>query len=246
MWFDRKKTRMDLRKMVLAREDQRKLRKLVEGKSFDFFILTIILADAFVLGLMSTEFLGFQYERVLFVLDRLFMAIFIVEMFMKIFAMRKAFFASGWNVFDLLVVVVSSVPVASSVIVLRSFRLFRMFRFIYQESKLNRIVTSFFKSLPLFVCFLAVFAVFFYVFSILAVSLYGGVFAEFSTIGGAMQMVLQTFLMEGWGATIAHQVMKVFPNAWMFFALQAVVKFLLIVSLFMAIVREVLSENDKK
>lgn len=81
--------------------DRRRVKKLVEGKNFDFLIMSLICMDAVILGLMTSDAMNRFFEGGLFILDRLFMAIFIIEMIMKIFAFGKKFFKSGWNVFDL-------------------------------------------------------------------------------------------------------------------------------------------------
>lgn len=168
---------------VLGTDDKRKLIKLVGGTSFDLFIMGIILADAIVLGLMTSEVMSMYFDRGLFLLDRLFMGIFIVEMFLKIYAQGRHFFKSGWNVFDFVIVAVSSIPSASAFIILRTFRLFRLLKYIHRFSKMHNIIEVFIGLLPTFVSFLAIFAVFFYVFAIIAVSQYGEVFTSFATLG---------------------------------------------------------------
>ena len=104
--------------------DRRRVKKLVEGKNFDFLIMSLICMDAVILGLMTSDAMNRFFEGGLFILDRLFMAIFIIEMIMKIFAFGKKFFKSGWNVFDFAVIAISSVPFASWFIIFRTFRLF--------------------------------------------------------------------------------------------------------------------------
>lgn len=237
-----KKTQAQIMKKVFHKEDKRKLSKLVEGNNFDFFIMSIILANAIVLGLMTSEIMNMYFDRGMFLLDRLFMGIFIVEMFLKIYAQGKNFFKSGWNVFDFIIVAVSSVPAASAFIVLRTFRLFRLFKYINRFDKLNGIVQVFIMLLPTFVSFLAVFLVFFYVFAIIAVSLYGDVFANFATLGAAMFTLLQTFTLDGWASNIARPVMEVFPNAWLFFASQVVLSFLIVVSFVTSAVAQVIKK----
>ena len=66
--------------------DRRRVKKLVEGKNFDFLIMSLICMDAVILGLMTSDAMNRFFEGGLFILDRLFMAIFIIEMIMKIFA----------------------------------------------------------------------------------------------------------------------------------------------------------------
>ena len=66
-------------------QDKRKVKKLVEGRNFDMMIMSLILCDAVMMGLMTTTLFG-AYDWILFILDRLCMAIFIAEMLMKVWA----------------------------------------------------------------------------------------------------------------------------------------------------------------
>ena len=152
----RKKTIKD---QLYYNDDGRRLAKLISGFSFDMFIMGVILADAIVLGLMTSEWMNIYFDVDLFLLDRLFMGIFIVEMFLKLYALKKKFFSNGWNIFDLLIVIVSSVPEASSFIVLRTFRLFRLLKYVHHFSKMNNMVQIFISLLPTFISFLAVFSI---------------------------------------------------------------------------------------
>lgn len=229
------------------KEDKRKVKKLVESKSFDLFIMSIILADAIVLGLLSSGWaISNYYEQGLFLLDRLFMAIFIVEMIMKIYAEGRSFFKNGWNVFDFVIVAVSSLPLTSAFIILRSFRLFRMLKYIHHFSKVNDIISVFIALIPVFASFVGVFMVFLYVFSIIAVSMYGDIFAEFATLGRAMVVSLQTFALDGWSSGIARKVMQIFPNAWLFFMSQTLVAFMLLVSFLVSALSQAYKMVTKK
>ena len=221
-------------------DDQRRLAKLVTGFSFDMFIMLIILADAVVLGLLTSPTMEFYFDNGLFLLDRLFMGIFMAEMFLKILALKKKFFTSGWNVFDLCIVVISSLPFMSAFIVLRTFRLFRLLKYVDRFSKMNNLVRVFLDLLPSFFSFLAIFAVFFYVFAIIAVSLYGETFAAFGSLGAAMFTLLQVFTLDGWASAIARPVMLVYPHAWIFFSSVLLFSFLLVVSFVVSAIRQVI------
>ncbi len=235
-----------LMKIVMPSEDKRKLKKLVKSNGFDAFIMSVILADATVLGLMSTKAFAIQPDQWLFVVDRLFMGIFIVEMLLKIVAMGRGFFKSGWNVFDLLIVIISSVPLASAFIVLRTFRLFRMFKFIHRWPLLGDIIDAFIALVPAILGLGVVSLVFFYAFAIISVSLYGDVFGEYSSLATALLMTLETFSIDGWTTLIATKVMTVFPYAWIFFCGQSMVAFLLVVSFFATAIAEVIKVIGKK
>lgn len=212
------------------KEDKRKLTKLVESRKFDFFIMSIILADAVVLGLMTSDVVDFYMDRGLFLLDRLFMAIFIVEMLMKIYVYRKDFFKNGWNVFDFIIVAVSSVPFASAFIVLRTFRVFRLIKYLDRFPTLNDMVEIFIKLLPNFVALLSILAVIFYSFAVIGVSLYGDVFKDFDCLGSALFVLIQAFTLDGWASTIARPVMSVYPDAWLYFSSFILLAFLVVTS----------------
>ena len=227
-------------KKLYYKDDRRRLAKLVSGFSFDMFIMSVILLDAVVLGMMTSEKLNFYFNNGLFLLDRLFMGIFIVEMFLKIYALKKKFFESGWNIFDLVIVACSSIPSASAFIILRTFRLFRLFKYVHHFSKMHNLVEVFIELLPTFVSFIAVSAIFSYVFAIIAVSLFGDVFAAFSTLGASMFTLLQVFTLDGWASTIARPVMMVFPHAWLYFLGLVVLGFLIVVSFVVSAIRQVM------
>lgn len=219
--------------------DKRKIKKLVEGSSFDLLILSLIIIDAVALGLMASDIRNIGFDKILFVLDRLCMGIFVIEMLMKIYANGLDFFKKGWNVFDFVVVFVSSLPFANYFIILRTFRLFRALRYIDRFSRLKNIVNLFITLLPNFLAMLAVFSVFFYVFSIISVYLFGEVFVEFSTLPHAVFTMLQVFTLDGWASNIARPVMSVFPNAWLFFVSFVFISFLIIVSFILSTFAEI-------
>lgn len=219
--------------------DRRRVKKLVEGKNFDFLIMSLICMDAVILGLMTSDAMNRFFEGGLFILDRLFMAIFIIEMIMKIFAFGKKFFKSGWNVFDFAVIAISSVPFASWFIIFRTFRLFRLLRYVNKFTRLKQMINTFLALLPNFMAMLLVMVVFFYVFAIMAVCLFGDVFIEFSDLGSSLFALLQVVTLDGWASNIARPVMAVFPHSWLFFVSFVFISFLITVSFLMSVVSEV-------
>ena len=227
------------------KKDKRRLKKLVTGTNFDMMIMSLILFNAVILGLLTSEKLG-VYSQLLFLLDRLCLAIFIAEMFMKIFAFGKDFFKSGWNVFDLVIVAVSSVPFASSFIVLRTLRLFRLFKFVHRWPMLATIIDTFLALVPAILGLGVVFVILYYAFAIIAVNLYGNILIEFATLQSSLLMTLETFRINGWMTPAALRVMNIFPHAWMFFGAQSLVASLLAVSFVATAVAKTVKRLAKK
>ncbi len=245
MMFEKVKKLVEEKFFYKQPEDKRKLNRLLESHNFDLFIISVILVDAFVLGLLASDVFDIYYSHLLFLLDRLFMGIFIMEMLLKIYVYRKAFFKNGWNVFDFIIVAVSSVPYASSLIVLRTFRIFRLFKFLDHFKSLDNLVDTFIKLLPNFVSLLAVEAVIFYSFAVIGVSLYGDVFKDFSTLGSTLFVLMQAFTLDGWAASIARPVMLVFPDAWLYFTSFILLSFLILVSFLMNAITTVMDHLKK-
>ena len=241
-----KKAKKDFAKQLFYKDDRRRLVKLVTGFSFDMFIMGVILADAIVLGLMTSDTMIFYFDNGLFLLDRLFMGIFIVEMILKLYALGRGFFKSGWNVFDLVIVAVSSVPFASSFIVLRTLRLFRLFKFVHRWPMLATIIDTFLALVPAILGLGVVFVILYYAFAIIAVNLYGNILIEFATLQSSLLMTLETFRINGWMTPAALRVMNIFPHAWMFFGAQSLVASLLAVSFVATAVAETVKRLAKK
>lgn len=220
-------------------ENRENVKKFVESKNFDLFIMSLICLDAVVLGLLTSDYFNTFFGNVLFILDRLCMAIFIVEMALKLYVDGHSFFNSKWNTFDFLVITVSSFSFASYFIILRTFRLFRLLKYINRFAKLKRILNVLSALLPNFIAVMLVFGVFIYVFAIVAVSLFGDVFIEFATLSASLFTLLQIFTFDGWASEIARPVMALFPHSWIFFISFLIISGLLVISFVMSVIDEI-------
>ncbi len=224
--------------------DRKKVQKFVENKSFDLFIMALICVDSVVLGMMTSSYFVSNFGGILYLLDRLCLAIFIVEMILKLYVYGQSFFKSHWNTFDFSVVALSSMSFASSFIIFRAFRLFRTLKYINRFSKLKHILSVFSTLLPNFVAFMLVFAVLLYVFAITSVNLFGARFLDFASLPEAVFTLLQIFTLDGW-ATIAKAVMLIYPHSWIFFVLFILSSTLLGLSFVVSVVDEIFKRDLK-
>ena len=67
-------------------EERSKARKVVEGNNFDYLIMFVICMDAIALGMLTIGFYNIDFMKTMFLLDKLCMAIFIMEMLLKMYA----------------------------------------------------------------------------------------------------------------------------------------------------------------
>ena len=221
--------------------DSQKIKDFVETKKFDMFIMALICLNSVVLGLMTIP--AYQsFYAILKLLDTFCLSIFVVEMGLKICAYGKNFFDSRWNTFDFIIVALSSFSFASPFIIFRAFRLFRLLKYINRFSKLKRIIGISRALLPNFMAFLLVFAVFIYVFAIIAVNLFAERFLDFANLPQAILTLLQVFSLDGW-AQITRTVMGVYPHAWVFFISYIMLSMMLLLSFVLSLVDEVVKKE---
>lgn len=226
-------------------EERAKARKVVEGNNFDYLIMFVICLDAVALGMLTIGFYDIDFMKTMFLLDRLCMAIFIMEMLLKMYAYGPKFFKSGWNIFDLTVVTVSSIPVASYLIILRTFRLFRLLRYVTHFRQMKNIINIMLSILPNFAAMSVILAVFVYVFGVMGVALLGDEVSAFGDLGSSVFSLIQTFTLDGWASTIARPVMRIYPYAWVFFFAFVMISFLLVVSFALSVITLMVKKEFK-
>jgi len=225
--------------------DQRKVKTFIETKTFDMFIMLMICINSVVLGLLAIPMYASNFGPLLYLFDRLCLAIFVVEMGLKLWAYQKDFFKSRWNVFDFVVIAVSSFDFASPFIIFRAFRLFRLLKYINRFSRLNRIIEVSLSLLPNFVAFILVFGVVLYVSAIIAVNMFGDRFLDFSTLSEATLTLLQVFTLDGW-AHIYRSVMNVYPHSWIFFITYLGATIMLFLSFMLSLIGDVIKKEISK
>ncbi len=126
---------------------------ITESALFRYFILAVIIASAVIIGIETYPDAYRQHYELLHFLDRIILAIFTVEILMKILARGKRpwdYFKDPWNVFDFIVVAVCFIPAIDThyVAVLRLARILRVFRVISIFPKLQLLVGALLKSIP--------------------------------------------------------------------------------------------------
>jgi len=90
------------------------------------FIIGVIIFNAILLGLeTSPEVMG-TAGTIILTLDWICLAIFVIEIVLKLVAHGARFFRSGWNVFDFLIVGIALMPATHGLSVLRALRILRV------------------------------------------------------------------------------------------------------------------------
>lgn len=144
------------------------------GKPFDLFITAIILINSFLIGVQTT----YSSDAVNSV-QTVIMYIFTIEIALRLVAARnlKEFFKSGWNIFDLTLVIIGWIPPtlvsnASTVMALRVLRVFRVLRLLRTLAEIKLIIAVLMKSLRSLLYNGILFFIFMYLFAVAGVSMF--------------------------------------------------------------------------
>lgn len=181
-------------------------------------IIGVIIINAIVLGMETSDTLMQNWGGVIKLIDALCLAIFVVEIAIKLFARGFGFFRSGWNLFDFAIVAIALIPAGQGVSVLRALRIFRVMRVISAAPRLRRVVEGFVTALPGMGSVFLLMAIIFYIGAVIATRLFGDAFPEwFGTLGQSAYSLFQIMTLESWSMGIVRPVMEVFPYAWVFF-----------------------------
>ncbi|KIN65611.1 Voltage-gated sodium channel [Sulfitobacter noctilucae] len=194
------------------------LKTLVESPAFGWFIMSVIIFNAVLLGLETSPSVMAVVGPALLFLDKICLAIFVAELLIKIFVYRMHFFREGWNIFDLLVVAVALVPAGNSLSALRSLRILRVLRLVSTAPRLRRVVEGFISALPGMASVFSLMALIFYIGAVIATKLFGTAFPDwFGTLGRSGYSLFQIMTLESWSMGIVRPVMETYPYAWGFF-----------------------------
>ncbi|MGH8308886.1 MAG: ion transporter, partial [Steroidobacteraceae bacterium] len=101
---------------------RRALADFVESPRVQRLIIALILLNAITLGLETFPPVMARTGAALHVIDQTLLAVFVLELALKLFAHGARFFRSAWNLFDFVVVGIALLPSAGALSVLRALR----------------------------------------------------------------------------------------------------------------------------
>ncbi len=148
--------------------------KIAYGRPFDIFITIVILINSFLIGVQTTHN-DPTIERIQFVI----LLIFTFEVIIRYIAAGsiKEFFSHGWNIFDLVLVIIGWIPSsiagnASTMMALRVLRVFRVLRLLRTASEIKLIIGVLIRSMKSLFYNGILFFIFMYLFAVAGVSMF--------------------------------------------------------------------------
>ena len=221
-------------------------------KAGALFITILIILNAIAAGVMTYTEDNTPTEIWLNHFCDISIIIFIIEIVIRIFCRKKPleFFTCedrGWNIFDLIVTVISSLSFftglegivgARAIRILRELRLLRVASGI---SNMKRVLQALLYSLPQISWASLFFILLYYIYGITGVELYGECDEHFSSLHRTFLTLLQLMTMDDW-MNITLDVMETNPLAWIYFSTFILFASYILVNLIVGIVVDSLNE----
>jgi voltage-gated sodium channel len=190
----------------------------LERPQVRYTIIGVIVFNAIILGMETSDTLMANWGPLILALDRACLSIFVIEIALKLLALGPRFFRSGWNIFDFVIVGIALVPAAQGLSVLRALRILRVLRIVSVVPSLRRVVEGLLTALPGMASVFLLMSIIFYIGAVMATKLFGGSFPEwFGTLGASLYTLFQIMTLESWSMGIVRPVLEVYPYAWAFF-----------------------------
>lgn len=200
-------------------------------------VITLIVLNAITLGLETSPTVVAVAGGWLHAFDRLALSVFVVELGLKLIARGGGFFRNPWNVFDLVVVGIALVPSAGPFAVLRALRVLRVLRLASMMPRLRFVVEALLHAIPGIAAIAGLLGLIYYVFGVIATSLFGGSFPDwFGSLGASLYTLFQVMTLESWSMGIARPVMETYPWAWLFFVPFILIATFTMLNLFIAVI----------
>ena len=214
-----------------------RLQQFIENNTVQRILLALILVNAAILGLETMPAVMAAAGTVLLKLDQAILAVFVLEILIRLFVHRLAFFKDGWSVFDFIVVGIALVPASGPFAVLRALRVLRVLRVLTFVPSMRKIVGALLQSLNGMLSIAMVLGLVYYVAAVMVTKLFGEGFPDwFGSLGASLYTLFQVMTLESWSMGIARPVMEQFPYAWAFFVPFILIATFTMLNLFIAVI----------
>jgi len=214
-----------------------RLGSFIERPIFQQGIIALILVNAVLLGLETWPAAMRTAGDLIRGLDRAILAVFVIEIGLRLSVHRLSFWRDPWSLFDFTVVAIALIPATGAFSVLRTLRVLRVLRLLTMVPSMRRVVGALLAAIPGLGSIGLVLLILYYVFAVIATNLFAAAYPEwFGTLGRSLYTLFQVMTLESWSMGIARPVMDQFPYAWAFFIPFILVATFTILNLFIAII----------
>lgn len=217
--------------------------RFIKSQLFYNAILCIIVLNAIVIGLQTIESISSDYAEVLNKINLLCLTVFIIEFILRIYIYRTRFFLKRWDVFDLIVVLISLLPESYVVSTFRFLRVIRVLRLISVIPKIQLITQVLLRTLSSIISVGILLMIVYYVYAVITTTLYGKDFPQwFGTIGESYYTLFQIMTFESWSMGIVRPVMEIHPYSWIVFISFLIIATYIVLNIVIGIIVDCIGE----
>ena len=217
--------------------------RLVESRPFQSAIIALIVINAIVLGIETYPAVMTRWGDLLQVINTVLVAVFVIEIVLRIFAHGPRFFRDGWSLFDLFVVVVALIPASAGSEVLRVLRLLRVLHLLSAIRSMRIVVSALGAAIPGILSIGGLLVMILYVFAVSSTTLFRDTAPEaFGDLLLSTASLFRVMIADGWSDIVAPMAAE---ESWVyaFFILYTVVTTFIVLNLFVAVTVEAMNRK---
>ena len=250
-----------------------KLKFYVDGEAdtlFEYFMLLVVIVNTVTLGLETSPSIEAKYSDLLFWIDQICLYIFVLELFIKAIAFNREFFgemrtdsngenffhANKWNIFDLFIVLLSTIGSLPFFAVFRVFRIFKSIKFIkglkslrvMKTLKLINGITSLrvmvkaiIKAFPSVLWTFSLLLIFAYVYAIVGTSIFSIDFPEYF---GSLKLAFLSLF--GLTSVNSSLIIERFSWAWIYFVSYNFFEASIIMNVIVGVIVDAVNDSRKE
>ena len=201
-------------------ELQEASQRLRDNRLFEWFIVSIIVLSALLIGARTYPIPG-EVVSVIKWLDVAITLLFLFEIIIRFIAtpVKARFFHNGWNVFDTLVVVVSLIPIEDSEMALigRLVRIFRVLRMVSIIPELRTLLNSLLRAMPQLGYVVLLMFIIFYIYAAVGATFFAKINPDlWGDVSIALLTLFRVMTFEDW-TDVMYETMTVYPLSWFYY-----------------------------
>jgi voltage-gated sodium channel len=223
-----------------------RLARIVDSPAFAALVLSVIVANAVVLGLQTYDDIVDEYGGLLDLLNDVFLAFFVGELGLRMASYGRrplSFFREPWNVFDFVIIAAAFVPgLRSNSTLLRLARMLRVVRVVRLLPELRVLTLAMARSLPPLFSMAVLTAVILFVYGMIGWVLFGDEDPDrWGDIGEAMLTLFVLLTLENLPATL-QAGMEIEPLSIIYFVTFVLVAALIVLNVLIGVVLHSMEE----
>lgn len=196
------------------------VKRVERSVAFQGFIISIIIIAALTVG-AKTYPLPYGIDKAINYLDTFITVFFLLEISLRFLASESKvrFFKDPWNIFDMVIVIGSLVPMSDTdmVLVARLLRVFRVLRLVSIVPDLRYLINALLKAIPKMGYIALLMFIIFYIFGAVGSIFFEGINDKlWGNIAISMLTLFRVATFEDW-TDVMYETMEVYPLSWIFY-----------------------------